>query len=86
MEEAASSIVLERLLRFLYRLEGILHQQVHAVGMVGGVIEIRTPAAQVFSGYLHIGGDIPKQVCYEILPIAVSGRFVGRIPVFRVKA
>ena len=52
--------------------EGILHQQVHAVGMVGGIVEVRTPTTQILRTYLHVWGDIPEQVCYEILSIAVS--------------
>ena len=51
--------------------EGILHQQVHAVGMVGGIVEVRTPAAQILCTYLHVGGDIPEQVCYEILSLSL---------------
>ena len=66
--------------------EGILHQQVHAVGMVGGIVEVSTPTTQILRTYLHVWGDIPEQVCYEILSIAVSGRFVGRIPVFGIEA
>ena len=63
-----------------------MYQQVHAVGMIGGTVEIRTPAAQVFRAYLHVGSDIPKQVRYEILPVTVGIRFVGRIAVFGIKA
>ena len=33
--------------------EGILHQQVYAVGMVGGIVEVRTPTAQILRTYPH---------------------------------
>ena len=84
--DTSPSSFLYRLERVLRQSEGILYQQVHTVGMIGGIIEIRTPSAQVFRAHLHIGSDIPKQVRYEILSIAVRGRFVGGISVFRIKA
>ena len=84
--DTSPSSFLYRLERVLRQSEGILHQQVHTVGMIGGIIEIRTPSAQVFRTHLHIGSDIPKQVRYEILSIAVRRRFVGGVSVFRIKA
>ena len=71
---------------FVLVSERILHQQVHAVGMVGGIVEVGAPATQIFSAYLHVRGYVPEYVGYEILSVAVGTWQVVGITVFRVKA
>ena len=54
--------------------------------MVAATVEVGTPAAKVFSSYLHIGCDTPNGSSGQVLPVAGEGWFVGRIAVAGLEA